>query len=299
MSFPWATRHRHASCTITSGSVAGTSSSSGRWTRTVHDASSLLDVGCGTGFVLQAIRDWSSEIELVGSDLSAEALEIARELVPTATFTQRDAQHLEADEEFDVVCAFDVLEHLDDDEGALVRNRRSVEARREGSRQRPSVPVAMERGRRLPRAPPPVHERRDRDEDSESRAHRRALVRLDGPTPPGDCCLAGVRATFQGLRPDARVPAAGRGESHVRDDSRTRAADDSAGTLVALGQFAIRRRREGLTSAHESYLLELGRFSRPPRTHSPASTASSTSALQSATRASCVVRKRPSTVPTP
>ena len=86
-----------------------------------QDASSLLDVGCGTGFVLQAIRDWSPEIELLGSDLSAEALEIARELVPTATFIQRDAQHLEPGKEFDVVCAFDVLEHLDDDEGALVR----------------------------------------------------------------------------------------------------------------------------------------------------------------------------------
>ena len=81
----------------------------------------ILDVGCGTGFVLTAIRAWSADVVLVGSDVDAAALEVARHRVPTATFARADAQHLEHDEEFDVVCALDVLEHVDDDDGALTR----------------------------------------------------------------------------------------------------------------------------------------------------------------------------------
>jgi SAM-dependent methyltransferase len=87
---------------------------------------SLLEVGCGSGFVLSAIRVAHPEIRLVGVDAFEEALRIARERVPDAELRQLDVRHLEVDGEFDVVCAFDVLEHVDDDRDALARMHRAV-----------------------------------------------------------------------------------------------------------------------------------------------------------------------------
>ena len=82
-------------------------------------AERLLEVGCGTGVVLKAVQRRFPQMELAGADLSAEALRIAEARVTGARFLQLDAQQMPFDTEFDVVCAFDVLEHLDEDEGAL------------------------------------------------------------------------------------------------------------------------------------------------------------------------------------
>jgi SAM-dependent methyltransferase len=88
--------------------------------------SRLLEVGCGTGVVLEAIRASAPELDLVGSDLSPEALRIVRRRVPDAGVLELDAADLSFSAEFDVVCAFDVLEHLDDDADALVRMASAV-----------------------------------------------------------------------------------------------------------------------------------------------------------------------------
>jgi SAM-dependent methyltransferase len=89
-------------------------------------ATSVLEVGCGSGFVLSGIRDAYPQVRLVGVDLFEEGLRIARERVPEAELRRLDVRELPFDDEFDVVCALDVLEHLDDDEGALVRMRRAL-----------------------------------------------------------------------------------------------------------------------------------------------------------------------------
>ena len=79
-------------------------------------ASSFLEVGCGGGVVLLALREALPEVRLVGGELYPEGLEL-REL---------DARTLDFENEFDVVGAFDVLEHIDDDEEALARMLRAA-----------------------------------------------------------------------------------------------------------------------------------------------------------------------------
>lgn len=91
-------------------------------------AERLLEIGCGTGFVLTEIRNTFPSMRLVGTDVHADALRIARKRV-AADLVQLDAQEIDFRDEFDVVCAFDVLEHLDDDSEAL---RRLAEATRPG-----------------------------------------------------------------------------------------------------------------------------------------------------------------------
>jgi SAM-dependent methyltransferase len=82
-------------------------------------ARSFLEVGCGTGFVLQGLRETFPGLELTGVELYAEGLEVARRRVPDARLVQVDARELPFDAEFDVVGSFDVLEHIEDDEAAL------------------------------------------------------------------------------------------------------------------------------------------------------------------------------------
>jgi len=91
------------------------------WALTRHfpGARSLFEVGCGTGFVLQAIRRAHPSMALAGSDVGETALAYARSRVPDAHLFVADARALPLRRTYDVVGAFDVLEHIDDDAGAL------------------------------------------------------------------------------------------------------------------------------------------------------------------------------------
>lgn len=73
-------------------------------------ASSLLDLGCGTGAVLAGLPELPS---LTGLDISPHMLAIARSKVPAATFIQGDMTSFCLDRQFDVIiCVFDTLNHL-------------------------------------------------------------------------------------------------------------------------------------------------------------------------------------------
>jgi SAM-dependent methyltransferase len=74
------------------------------------EASSLLELGCGTGAVLAGL---SSLPSLTGLDRSPEMLAIAREKVPQARIGEGDIATFDIAERFDVVmCVFDTLNHL-------------------------------------------------------------------------------------------------------------------------------------------------------------------------------------------
>jgi SAM-dependent methyltransferase len=79
----------------------------------------FLEIGCGTGFALQAISKHFPGMAQTGSDLFPEALEFARRRVPGAQFMSCDAKTMSFQSEFDCIGAFDVLEHIDDDETAV------------------------------------------------------------------------------------------------------------------------------------------------------------------------------------
>lgn len=81
---------------------------------------SLLEVGCGTGFVLTAIADAFSSAKLVGSEIFISGLGYASERLPKANFIQMDARQIPYENEFDVVGAFDVIEHIKEDEVVLL-----------------------------------------------------------------------------------------------------------------------------------------------------------------------------------
>jgi SAM-dependent methyltransferase len=83
-------------------------------------AGHYLEIGCGTGVVLKAMaaqRFWS---RLAGSELHPAGLSHAiRRLGDQAEFVQMDARHIPACEAFDLIGAFDVLEHIAEDENVL------------------------------------------------------------------------------------------------------------------------------------------------------------------------------------
>jgi len=89
-------------------------------------ARSFLEIGCGTGFVLAGIAAARPELALAASDVHSEGLAFAARRVPGARFFQADARRLDFHGEFDVVGAFDVLEHVTEDEEVLRAMRRAL-----------------------------------------------------------------------------------------------------------------------------------------------------------------------------
>lgn len=82
-------------------------------------AETVCEVGCGTGYVLSGILEANPELKVFGSELYAEGLQFAKKRLPTATLFQADATAFPYFEEFDVIGAFDVLEHIQKDQDAL------------------------------------------------------------------------------------------------------------------------------------------------------------------------------------
>ncbi len=90
-------------------------------------ASRLLEIGCGTGYVLAGLARRFPGSELFGSDLHLAGLRFAAARVgPAATLFQADARRLPFEHHFDVIGAFDVIEHIVEDEAVLREMHRAV-----------------------------------------------------------------------------------------------------------------------------------------------------------------------------
>lgn len=76
---------------------------------------SMLEIGCGTGFVLSGIEREFPHLVLSGSEIFLDALPYAKERVNRAKLFQMDARQIPYENEFDVIGVFDVLEHIEED----------------------------------------------------------------------------------------------------------------------------------------------------------------------------------------
>jgi len=94
--------------------------------RYVPDLRTFLEIGCGTGFVLSGVRVAFPSVELSGSEIFSAGLAFAAERVPSARFYQMDARNIPFRDEFDAVGAFDVIEHIEEDEAVIAEVARAL-----------------------------------------------------------------------------------------------------------------------------------------------------------------------------
>jgi SAM-dependent methyltransferase len=119
----------------------------------------VLDAGCGEGFVARLLIDRIGGLRLTGCELSDSALQLARTTNPEATFARGNITALPfADDAFDVVCCFEVLEHLPGDGPAQALAEFARVARRGAVLSVPHEPVFslanVARGKNLAVRPP-------------------------------------------------------------------------------------------------------------------------------------------------
>ncbi|OQW94337.1 MAG: SAM-dependent methyltransferase [Beggiatoa sp. IS2] len=75
----------------------------------------FLEIGCGTGFVLAGIKQALPHLTVYGSEIFTKGLEFAAQRLANTQLFQMDARHLPFEHEFEVIGAFDVLEHVKED----------------------------------------------------------------------------------------------------------------------------------------------------------------------------------------
>lgn len=85
-----------------------------------------LEIGCGTGYVLAGVAQAYPGATLVGSEIFSAGLPYAASRVQAAELVQMDARHIPYVDEFDAMGAFDVLEHIEEDEQVLAAMWRAL-----------------------------------------------------------------------------------------------------------------------------------------------------------------------------
>jgi SAM-dependent methyltransferase len=92
----------------------------------VRGCSTFLEIGCGTGFVLEGLSREFPQLTLSGSEFFEDGLAVATRRVPTADFRKLDATKMDDVERYDCIGAFDVIEHIEDDEAVLLNLHRAL-----------------------------------------------------------------------------------------------------------------------------------------------------------------------------
>ena len=73
---------------------------------------SVVDIGCGTGHLMQMLNETFHPSSLTGLEQSQNAIRVARDLLPTAQFYCCDITNRNGLHQFDVLFCVEVLEHL-------------------------------------------------------------------------------------------------------------------------------------------------------------------------------------------
>jgi 2-polyprenyl-3-methyl-5-hydroxy-6-metoxy-1,4-benzoquinol methylase len=74
----------------------------------------LLDVGCGTGDFAQHLKA-DATLSITGSEIYLKGLQFAQKRQPDVEFIQFDVTEGILDRSYDIITAFDVFEHIEDD----------------------------------------------------------------------------------------------------------------------------------------------------------------------------------------
>lgn len=91
--------------------------------------SDFMEIGCGTGFVLDAIHQAYPDWHLLGTELFSEGLEVAAERIQGVPLIQMDARQSPFRAHFDAIGLFDVLEHIKEDDQVLRMIERALRPR--------------------------------------------------------------------------------------------------------------------------------------------------------------------------
>jgi len=89
-------------------------------------ARNMLEIGCGTGYVLRGVTHANPELRVSGSEIFLEGLSFAAQRMPDADLFQMDARQIPYESEFDLVGAFDVVEHIEEDGRVLHEIHRAL-----------------------------------------------------------------------------------------------------------------------------------------------------------------------------
>lgn len=95
-------------------------------TRYAPNLRSFLEIGCGTGFVLTGVATAFPDARLYGTEIFTNGLKHAAQRLPSVHLAQMDARALPYRDEFDAIGAFDVLEHIAEDEKVLAETFRAL-----------------------------------------------------------------------------------------------------------------------------------------------------------------------------
>jgi SAM-dependent methyltransferase len=85
----------------------------------------LLEIGCGTGDFIRHLVD-DERLEITGSEIYLRGLVYAKRNLPKVEFVQFDVTQGIIDEGFDIIAAFDVLEHIENDRAAMANMNRML-----------------------------------------------------------------------------------------------------------------------------------------------------------------------------
>ncbi len=78
----------------------------------------FLEIGCGTGdFIRQIVEN--DKLEITGSEIYLKGLLYAKRNLPDVDFIQFNVTQGKIGEEFDLIVAFDVIEHIENDVAAI------------------------------------------------------------------------------------------------------------------------------------------------------------------------------------
>lgn len=78
----------------------------------------FLEIGCGTGDFIQQIVQ-NENLEITGSEIYLKGLQYTKKNLPDVDFIQFDVTQGVVGEQFDIIAAFDVVEHIENDAAAL------------------------------------------------------------------------------------------------------------------------------------------------------------------------------------